>query len=242
MSPPKVLLVSIRRACISADSACVKADSRAGLGLVEREDGERAEDVRLPVALRVAAQRRGRSLRGDAVGVEDDVLEREPHEAVPEVLLRVGEVHDGRRHAFLTRALLVADAAVEEGDGGGDALHRRRARVGEHPDVAQAVVLGVGVAERVAQDADERHLFAPRGPVVEPVELAEDGQELRVAADGYRLDAEGRGAGGLAREHVLALQGRRRFAPARAAAVGTCPARMKRASTSVSRFFAGRSR
>jgi hypothetical protein len=95
-------------------------------------------------------------------------------------------------------------------------LERGRPRVAEHPDVAQAVVLGVLVAERVAEDADERHFFVRRRVVRfspgdvralgrlsarESVEAAEDGQKLRAASDGNRFEAEER----------LRGRGRRRF-------------------------------
>src|SRR5205085_10982097 len=100
-----------------------------------------------------------------------------------------------RRHPLGARALLVADAAVEEGDGGGHALKPCGACVGEHPDVAQAVVLGFSVAERVAQDADERHVRVLAALRLQAVQAAEDREQFRVAPDGLRLDAEGVRAG-----------------------------------------------
>ena len=162
--------------------------------------------MRLTVAVGIFSERAGRGLCDEAVGVEDDVLKGEPHEALPNVAPRVCEVEDGRGHGVRARMLLVADATVEEGDCRGDALQEARSCVGERPDVAQPVVLRTLVAERVAEYADERDFRVAAVGALESAETAEDCEELRVATDGERLDAEGRRADGLVRERVFALE------------------------------------
>jgi hypothetical protein len=57
-----------------------------------------------------------------------------------------------------------------------------------HPDVAQAVVFGRFVAERVAQNADERNVGVC--VVRESVETSEDGQEFRAARDRDAFETE----------------------------------------------------
>ena len=93
---------------------------------------------------------------------------------------------------------------VEEGDGGGGALARARSRVGVHPDVAQAVVLAGCIAERVAQDSDERHVFVGARAGVAPDlcaarllivfgdagQLSEDCEQFCAARDGRAFEAE----------------------------------------------------
>ena len=52
----------------------------------------------------------------------------------------------------------MTDAPIEKWDGGESALSEIETRVGEQPDVADAIVLRVVVAKSVAEDGDERSI------------------------------------------------------------------------------------
>src|SRR5205085_6065372 len=172
----------------------------AYLRFVEREDGERADDVRLAVIVHVAPVGARRGLEHEAVRVEQNCLCRRPEKFLPDIAAGRGEINDGWRHAL--RRALVADAIVKERDGGGGALLCAWARVGVHPDVAQAVALAHVIAERVAQDRNERYVLirflhvACAGVLRHALggcdagQFAKDGQQLRAACDGYAFKSE----------------------------------------------------
>src|SRR5690349_20588217 len=111
--------------------------------------------MRATIIARVTAVRTGRRLDRGAVRIEQNVLQRGPKDLVPHVVLRRREIEGRRRH--LREALLVSDARVEKRNRRGETLFDCRTRVSQRPDIAQTIVLGVVIAESVAQYRHERY-------------------------------------------------------------------------------------
>src|ERR1043165_1569877 len=111
--------------------------------------------MRASIVAGVTTIRTGRRFDRRAVRVEQDVLKRSPKDLVPHVVFRRSKIERGWRH--LRQRLLVSDARVEKRNRGCEALSGGWARVSQRPDVAQTIVLGVVIAESVAQNRHERY-------------------------------------------------------------------------------------
>src|ERR1051325_1338908 len=85
-----------------------------------------------------------RSFKRQPITVEKNILHSQPEEAIPGLPLWVCEIHE-RLWRFARGLLLIADVLIKKWNCRGDALHQIWPRIGQHPNIAQTIVVWVGV-------------------------------------------------------------------------------------------------
>ncbi len=114
-----------------------------------------------PLVGQVDAIAAGRRADQRAVGIDGEHLGEGCAQRGPDGFAGVGEIQHRARRGIGVMAEIGTE--IEEGDRCRDALEDAGMRRGQHPNVAQAVILRVVIAERVAKDRDQRDVAGFRG-------------------------------------------------------------------------------